>query len=59
MLEVWSQDQCVKDMWYKGLNAISPLPLNVMANELPCGYCFKLLPELYPDKELIDVRTLA
>lgn len=77
MLEVWNNDQCVIDMWNKGLQAITPyslapgiLPSKKIFNCLrcktqcklvlgvSCQYCFELLPELYPDKELIDIRTL-
>lgn len=55
MLEVWNKDQCIRDMWHKGLAEIIQLDL---LSEQPCGYCFELLPRLYPDKELIDIRAL-
>ena len=55
MMEIWNEDQCLQDMWHKGLAEISQYQL---LSEQPCGYCFELLPKLYPDKELIDIRAL-
>jgi organic radical activating enzyme len=57
MLEVWNNDECIKAMWHRGLAQISG-PSHKLASEQPCGYCFELLPRLYPDKELIDIRAL-
>jgi len=56
MLDVWRSDNCVNAMWDLGLAKLSRF-YNVVAGQ-PCEYCFKLLPELFPDKELVDVRRL-
>lgn len=57
MLDVWSGDQCVRDMWHKGLSAINKA-FNVVEGQ-PCEFCFNLLPHLYPGRELLDIRTLS
>lgn len=56
MMDIWNDDNCIIDMWDKGLSGISKI-YNVV-NGHPCEYCFGLLPALYPDKELIDVRGI-
>jgi len=57
MLQVWNRDRCITDMWGSSLTEIMPPPHGVN-HEHPCSYCFKRLPALYPDKELIDIRAL-
>jgi len=55
MLRVWNKDRCVRDLWTHGLMGLIPEAITGLA----CGHCFKWLPVLYPDKELIDVRGIG